>query len=125
MLLKFLFFSRDDLMSIGQRIRKRRQELNLTQQDLADALGLTPQHISLIEQDKRIPSLLSLVKLAEELGVTVGYLATGKVGLVIGAIPAIKADQKLSLKAKKALIKLIEELYRAGEANESHTDRES
>ncbi len=112
-------------MSIGQRIRKRRQELNLTQQDLADALGLTPQHISLIEQDKRIPSLLSLVKLAEELGVTVGYLATGKVGLVIGAIPAIKADQKLSLKAKKALIKLIEELYRAEEANESHTDRES
>lgn len=112
-------------MSIGQRIRKRRQELNLTQQDLADALGLTPQHISLIEQDKRIPSLLSLVKLAEELGVTVGYLVTGKVGLVIGAIPAIKADKKLSLKAKKALIKLIEELYRTGEANESHTDRES
>jgi len=116
---------KDDLLGIGQRIRKRRQELNLTQQDLADALGLTPQHISLIEQGKRIPSLLSLVKLAEELGVIVGYLATGKVGLVIGAMPAIKADQKLSLKAKKALIKLIEELYRAEEANESHTDRES
>jgi len=116
---------KDDLLGIGQRIGKRRQELNLTQQDLADALGLTPQHISLIEQDKRIPSLLSLVKLAEELGVIVGYLATGKVGLVIGAMPAIKADQKLSLKAKKALIKLIEELYRAEEANESHASGQS
>ncbi|MFB0557260.1 MAG: helix-turn-helix domain-containing protein [Dehalococcoidia bacterium] len=112
-------------MSIGQRIRKRRQELNLTQQDLADALGLTPQHISLIEQDRRVPSLLSLVKLAEELGVTIGYLATGKVGLAIGAIPAIKADKKLSLKAKKAIIKLIEELYRAGEANESRASGQS
>lgn len=125
MLLKFVLFSRDDLMSIGQRIRKRRQELNLTQQDLADALGLTPQHISLIEQDKRIPSLLALVKLAEELGVTVEYLAIGKAGLVIGAIPAIKADQKLGLKAKKALIKLIEELYRAEEANESPASGQS
>lgn len=115
----------DDLVSIGPRIRERRQELNLTQQDVADALGLTPQHISVIEQGKRIPSLSSVVKLAEELGVTVDYLATGKQGVVKDAIPAIKADKKLSLKAKKALINLIEELYRAGEANESHAAGQS
>jgi len=98
-------------MSIGKRIRKRRQELKLTQEDLASALGLTPQHISGIEQDKRNPSLSSLAKLAEELGITVDYLVTGKEGVIVDTIPAIKADKKLSLESKKALVTLVQELY--------------
>ncbi len=98
-------------MSIGKRIRKRRQELKLTQEDLASALGLTPQHISGIEQDKRNPSLSSVAKLAEELGITVDYLITGKEGVIVDTIPAIKADKKLSLESKKALVTLVQELY--------------
>lgn len=101
-------------MSIGDRIRKRRKQLNVTQQELATALGVTPQHISAIEQDKREPSLGSLVKLAEELGVTLDYVVTGKEGVITDPIPAIKADKKLNLKAKKALIALIQELYQTG-----------
>ena len=84
-------------MSLGQRIRKRRQILKLTQKQLAEALGLTSQHISAIEQDKRAPSLTSLAKLAEELGVTVDYLVTGKEGVITDTIPAIKADKRLKL----------------------------
>jgi transcriptional regulator with XRE-family HTH domain len=98
-------------MSIGKRIRKRRQELKFTQENLARALGLTPQHISGIEQDKRSPSLASLAKLAEELGITVDYLVTGKESSIVDTIPAIKADKKLSLETKKALITLVKELY--------------
>lgn len=98
-------------MSIGKRIRKRRQELKLTQGDLARALGLTPQHISVIEQDKRSPSLASLAKLAEELGITVDYLVTGKESVIVDSIPAIKADKKLSLETKKALVTLVKELH--------------
>jgi transcriptional regulator with XRE-family HTH domain len=98
-------------MSIGDRVRKRRKHLKVTQQELARALGVTPQHISAIEQDKREPSLDSLAKLAEELGVTLDYVVTGKEGVVTDPIPAIKADKKLNLKAKKALISLIQELY--------------
>ena len=99
-------------MSTGSRIRKRRQELELTQQELAQALGITSQHISAIEQDKRAPSLPSLSRLAEELGVTVDYLITGKEGIIVSTIPAIKADKKLSLRSKKALVSLVEELYK-------------
>jgi transcriptional regulator with XRE-family HTH domain len=98
-------------MSLGERIRKRRKELNLTQSDLAKALGVTSQHISAIEQNKRAPSLDSLVKIAKELGVTVDFLLTGEESIITEPIPAIKADKKLSLKAKKALVSLIEELY--------------
>lgn len=98
-------------MTVGKRVRERRQEFQLTQEDLARAFGLTPQHISAIEQDKRNPSLALLARLAEELGVTVDYLATGKEGVIVDTIPAIKADKKLSLRAKKALVSLVEELY--------------
>lgn len=98
-------------MTLGKRIRTRRQALNLTQQYLAKALGMTPQHISALEQDKRTPSLPSLVRLAEELGVSVDYLLAGKQGVITDTIPAIKADKKLSLKAKNALASLVEELH--------------
>jgi transcriptional regulator with XRE-family HTH domain len=98
-------------MNIGKRMRERRKELNLTQEQLARALGVTPQHISVIEQDKRAPSLSSLARLAEELGVTTDYLITGKEGVITNVIPALKADKNLSLKTKKALIGLVEELY--------------
>lgn len=97
-------------MTLGQRIRIRRQRLRLTQQQVAGALGLTPQYISAIEQDKRAPSLPSLAKLAEELGVTIDYLVTGKEGVITDTIPAIKADKTLRLEAKRALIVLVQSL---------------
>ncbi len=100
-------------MSLGQRIRKRRQDLEITQRQLAEALGVTPQHISAVEQDKRTPSLPSLAKLAEELGVTVDYLMTGKEGVITDIIPAIKADKSLNLETKRALIALVKALREA------------
>jgi transcriptional regulator with XRE-family HTH domain len=98
-------------MTIGERIRKRRQLMKLTQQELGKALSLTSQHISAIEQDKRTPSLASLAKIAEELGVSVDYLLTGQEGIITDTIPAIKADKKLKLEVKKALITLVRALY--------------
>lgn len=97
-------------MSLGQRIRQRRLALNITQQDLADALNITPQHISVIEQDKATPSVTLLPKLAEQLGVSTDYLLSGKEGIITDIIPAIKANNKLTLKAKRSLIALVEEL---------------
>ena len=100
-------------MSIGQRIRRRRQDLKITQQQLGEAIGVTPQHISVIEQDKRSPSLSSLAKLAEDLGVTVDYLVTGKKGIITDIIPTIKADKSLNLEVKRALIALVKALRKA------------
>ena len=97
-------------MSLGKIVRKRRQILKVTQQELGQALGLTPQHISAIEQERRAPSLTLLPKLAEELGVSIDYLVSGKEGIITETIPAIKADKRLNLKAKRALMALVEEL---------------
>jgi len=81
----------------------------MTQQELAQAVGMTPQHISAIEQDKWSPSLAILPKLAEVLGVSTDYLLSGKEGIITDVIPAIKADKTLPLKVKRALIALVEE----------------
>jgi transcriptional regulator with XRE-family HTH domain len=97
-------------VSLGQRVREKRIALDITQQNLADALEVTPQHISLIEQDKVAPSLALLPKLAQELGITADYLLSGNEGTITDVIPAIKADNTLKLEAKKILIALVEQL---------------
>jgi len=52
-------------MSIGARIKARRLALKLTQLDLAKVLHISPQHVSAIEQEKRLPSLAMILQLAE------------------------------------------------------------
>ncbi|MBA7711750.1 hypothetical protein ES703_120716 [subsurface metagenome] len=98
-------------MTLGKRLLDRRKALNITQQRLAEASGVTPQHISLIEQDKTAPSLGLLAGLARELGTTTDYLITGEDSVVVETIAAIKADKRISLKAKNTLIALVEEFY--------------
>jgi len=62
--------------------------------------------------------LPSLGKLAEELGVTVDYLVTGKEGVITDSIPAIKADKSLKLELKRALIALVQALRNSGRIEE-------
>lgn len=97
-------------MSLGERIRKRRQSLKVTQKELAHSVGVTPQYISLIEQNKGVPSLASLGKLAKELGTTVDYLISGKESIAMDTIAAIKADKNLTVENKKALIAIVKSL---------------
>jgi transcriptional regulator with XRE-family HTH domain len=106
-----------DKITVGQRIRERRIYLNVTQEKLATALRVTPQHISFIEQGKGSPSVVLLPALAKELAVSVDYLVSGTDSVITDTIPAIKADKRLGLKAKKALVALVEELYSNGGKN--------
>jgi len=103
-------------MSLGQRLRERREALKITQKGLAESLMVTPQHISAIEQEKRAPSISFLAKLAEELGVSIDYLVSGKEGVITDTIPAIRADKKLKLEAKRALISLVQALHDTSQA---------
>jgi len=97
-------------VSLGKRVRERRIALDITQQELADALEVTPQHISFIEQDKVAPSVALLARVAQELGVSADYLLSGKEGIITEVIPAIKADKNLKLEVKKILIALVKQL---------------
>lgn len=96
-------------MQIGQRIAQRRHELKLSQQDLASTIGVTSQHISAIENNKRTVSVGLLVKMADQLGTTADYILTGKEGLADVAA-AIRAEERLKLRVRRAFIVLLEEL---------------
>ncbi|MDD5537807.1 MAG: helix-turn-helix transcriptional regulator [Candidatus Omnitrophica bacterium] len=91
----------------GQRVKAIRQSLNMSQEELAGKLGVTPQHISAIELDKRMPSLDFLARLAKELDVTTDYLITGEQREHIDSVNAIVADDTLSDEAKHALTHLV------------------
>jgi len=50
-----------------QNLRLRREELGMTQTDLAEAAGLPQPHISALEVGKRSPSLQTIARLATAL----------------------------------------------------------
>jgi len=66
-----------DYKELGERIAKRRKVLNLTQDDVAEATGLSNNHISNIENNHSIPSIETLLKLCEALNITPDYLLLG------------------------------------------------
>ena len=57
--------------AIRNRIRELRAEHEITQQDLADKVGITRQTVIAMEQDKYSPSLETAFKVALALGVPI------------------------------------------------------
>lgn len=65
-------------MKIGQFIRDRRTELGLTQQQLADKLGITDKAVSKWEREVSYPDITILRELAAALDVSVTELLAGE-----------------------------------------------
>lgn len=57
-----------------ERIKARRIEYNLTQQDLANRAGVNRSLISFIEDGTKVPSVAVLIKLAKALNVSTDWL---------------------------------------------------
>lgn len=62
---------------MGRRIKLRRKELGITQEKLAESLGISPNHLSGIETGVQNPSIGFFVDLCEILKVTPDYLLLG------------------------------------------------
>lgn len=63
-----------DFKAIGKRIKIARIRTNLTQETVADKIGVTPQHVSNIETGNSSVSLTTLVAIANLLNVSVDEL---------------------------------------------------
>ncbi len=59
------------LKRIGAKIRSRRDELQLTQEKLAELVEADPSYVGLLEAEKRTPSIRMLEKLAVALDVEI------------------------------------------------------
>ena len=60
--------------ALGKRIRDARKKKRLTQQQVAEKIGVEPSHISNVERGITKPSLKAVVDIAEVLSVTVDSL---------------------------------------------------
>ncbi len=60
-------------MLLGTRLKRAREEINLSQGAFAKSLGLSSEYISLLESGKRTPSFETLVKIAGFLNRNVSY----------------------------------------------------
>ncbi|OEH84270.1 MerR family transcriptional regulator [Desulfuribacillus stibiiarsenatis] len=58
---------------LGERIRTKRKELNMSIKEVADKTGLTSGFISQVERDLADPSITSLRRIAEALEVPIFY----------------------------------------------------
>lgn len=81
-------------MQLGERIRARRKELNLSLRELAEAVGLTSSFLSLIERDQSSPSIESLRKISAALDVPVFYFLLEP----YEKSPVVYRDRQLTLK---------------------------
>jgi putative transcriptional regulator len=59
---------------LGNRLKERRNELGLTQSELADLCLVSRKTINTVENGVFVPSTLLALKLASALGVTVEWL---------------------------------------------------
>ena len=70
--------SKDDLLrEFGARVRERRKECGLSQEELAHQSGMHRTYVSSVERGERNIALVNIVALAGALGVDAGSLVGG------------------------------------------------
>ena len=83
-------------MTIGKRIAHLRKEKGLTQEELAQHMGISPQAVSKWENDQTCPDISALPKLARLFGVTADELLEGREALPAARV--LPAEQRRDIK---------------------------
>lgn len=68
-----------DSKLVGRRIMQKRKELDLTQEQLSELIGITSGHLSCIERGHYLPTTQSIYKLCEVLGESPNYYLIGQI----------------------------------------------
>ncbi len=108
---------RDGMKELGKRLRNARIDARVTQQQLADHLGASKQLVSHHELGRSTITVADLIKVAQFLGVSFEYLATGianpggNVRIVAPqgrAVPKLNADQIVAYARGKLALEDVE-----------------
>lgn len=102
---------------LGRKIKERRNELNITQEQLASDLGVNPSHISNIENARSYPSLTALFTISNSLKCGIDYLIGEQYTFETDAEPAQNIDKRIakalqlcSKEKKEKILKIMEML---------------
>ena len=106
-----------DLTLIGQRIKYAREAANLTQEELAWAVGCTAKHIGAIEKGIKTPKMETFIVIANAIGASADMLLQDLIsspvdplasGMAAAVAPLSDAMQKRVIKALRAFSESIE-----------------
>jgi transcriptional regulator with XRE-family HTH domain len=95
--------TKDFYRKVGERIRAKRQERGLSQEGLANAIGLKRPSLSNIEKGRQNILLHTLCEIAETLNTSVGEL-----------LPDRAASEPIEISSLQTLSKEIREFVEAG-----------
>lgn len=93
-----------DVLETGDRIRRSRQALGYTQDQLASLVCIDRVQLARIESGKRRPSIETIVMFAEALHVSADYLLTG----ITTVPPPLKAELTAAIDQLAKLIHLLQ-----------------
>ncbi len=102
----------DELLmkEIGIRIKLRRKQLEITQEQLAEAMDVSVQMISNLEQGKKAIRPENLVKLCRVLNISADYILIGD-SLKISSDGLDKKYEQLSHERKKLINDIIDSWF--------------
>ena len=101
-------------MSVGQRITELRKEQNISQLQLAKALGISRQAVSKWENDQSLPDTANLIQLADILDTDIEYLSSGRRNMgrrppvVLETVNAVEVEKKVEVPVVKVVEKIVE-----------------
>ncbi len=91
--------------TIGKQIKKRRKDMGITQEQLANYLNVNPSHISNIETGRAHPSLSALINIANYLKCSVDSFIAAEYDTNVEKdadilLAKTKTDRELEIKLK-------------------------
>lgn len=127
-------------MTFGERLKIIRKNKGLSQQKLADEVGISLRSIQNYESDMRMPSSISIVqKLAASLEVSTEYLLGGlqvdaagdvstvkgkpQVATLVAEIQGLFAGGELPEEDKDAMFRAVMDAYWDAKAESAHRDK--
>lgn len=66
-----------DYVKVGNRLRVERENLNMTREELAELIGISPYFLGQIERGERNMSIKTLTSLSQCLHISIDYLFYG------------------------------------------------
>lgn len=67
-----------DLSKFGQRLKSERKKYGMSQTELSDLTDIPQPYISEYENKGRMPTVINLIVLSEQLCCSIGYLLGGE-----------------------------------------------
>ena len=97
-------------MPFGQNVQRLRRAAGLSQEELAERLGVTRQAVSKWENDQTSPDSLKMIRLAEVLDTDIEYLTTGRRNYGRRPPVVLKTVETVEKVVEKPVVRVVEKV---------------